>query len=604
MRQSILRRAALTVGTLIIAAAAPAHEPLHYRVTAANPANHFFQVELNVPPADGCPDFAYAVWTPGGYTLHPHAEDVLDVTCTAPDGGPLKVAKTDLNTWHVTCSPGGGYTARIRIHALADRTPYSAHLGAGLLFANGVSILPYLPADQDLPAELTIDPPPGWPLVCSLPATAPHTFHAGSWDELADAIFAAAPELTVRKVRAGAAELTLAFTARPAPGMDMDTIAEAHKNLVLAAGKTFGGIPFDRYLFLYKVGPKGSHGGLEHSFGTAMGIPASALKSTDAMLGEMGLPAHELVHAWNVKRARPAQLRPYDYAHVRQTDLLWVAEGWTSYYGPLLLTRSGVRTPEQLYATLTRRLRWHRRNPANRFLSLRQISLGSWLDWSVPFFSFRSYYVKGSLAGLQLDLLLRRASAGRHSLDDIMRALLADPQLRRNGYTEADLRFLAGKLAGRSMDGWFAAAVDRPGYIDLAPSLASVGLRLVPDEDHPLAGFTGIRLAPAGEGKRGAKIRWVEPSSPAEEAGLGEGDTLLAVKGRTGAADRLAGLLDRLETGKKAVLTVLRADRVLEVTVVPTAVEPLRMPVRIEEDPDATAEQVAARRAWLWSKGR
>jgi len=590
------------VGILLTALTASAQQPLRYTVRAPHPASHFFEVELTVPPADGCPDFAYSVWTPGGYTLHPHAENVLDVHVSAPDGEKLAVTKTDLSTWRVSCDAGQGYTARIRVHALASKTPYSAHLAANLLFANGVTILPYLPGHQDIPSTLTVDPPGDWPLVCSLPpADQAHTFRAANWDSLADASFAASPGLTTRTFQIKQTTFTVAFTERPADAVDLDRVVNAHRKLAEAAGKAFGGIPFDRYLFLYKVGPKGSRGGLEHSFSTAMGIPASALTTTDAFLDQMGLAAHEFVHAWNVKRARPRQLQPYDYTKVTRTDLLWVAEGWTSYYGPLLLARSGVRTPEKLYRTLSRRLSWHRRNPNNRFQSLRQISLDSWLSWSVPFFSFRTYYIKGSLTGLDLDLLIRASSRGTHNLDDIMQTLMRDPKLQHGGYTEADLVFLAGRFAGRPMNAWFDANVDRPGYLDLEPALASVGLRLVADADVPQpASCTGIRLAGEDKDHDGATIRWAEPGSPGEDAGIGEGDRLLAVNGRTGTAKQLTQSLAKLPVGVAATLTVRRGDQVLELKLTPTTVKPLRRPVKIEENPDATPEQVKARRAWLW----
>ncbi len=597
-----------TPPTLVLAAAVTlaigaigATEPLHYTVRAPEPASHFMEVELVVPQAYGCPDLAFSVWTPGGYSLHPHAADVLDLHASSSAGTPLPTAKTGLNTWHVSCTSAGGYTVRLRVHALAPRTPYSAHVDDHLLFANTVVVLPYLPAHQDAPATLEIDPPPGWHTICSLARLGEGAWTAPSWDALADAVLAAAPDLTTRSFTVGDTSFTVAFSSRPASDLHMDAVADAHRKLAEAAARTFGGLPFDRYLFFYKVGPKGSHGGLEHSFSTAMGISRSAVATTKAFRKALGLPAHEFVHAWNVKRARPHQLRPYDYAHAQPTGLLWVAEGWTSYYGPLLLARAGLRTHAQFYATLSDRLRYHRENPGNRFRSLVDFSRDSWLDSSIPFVSFRSYYVKGSLSGLDLDLRLREASGGRHTLDELMRTLLTDPRLVRRGYTMADLRSLASRLAGRSMDPWFERVVERPGYMDLRQSLATVGLRLVPDAARAAAAFTGLGLAKA-EDERGARVRWAEPGSPAEAAGLGEGDLLLAVDGVTGDRTTLEATLRKLKPGHTATLTIVRGDRVLELRLTPAPLDPLRVPVVIEENPDATPAQVAARAAWLWAE--
>lgn len=595
-----------TVSMFVLAAAATlaapvpaATTPLHYTVRSAEPASHFMEVELEVAAEYGCPDLAFSVWTPGGYSLHPHAADVLDLRATSSAGTSLPAAKTDLNTWHVACGRDGGYTVRFRVHALAPRTPYSAHVDDRLLFANAVTVLPYLPAHQDAPATLEIDPPAGWHTVCSLPRRGDGPWTAPSWDALADAVLAAAPDLRTRSFTVGHTTFTVAFSSRPAGDLDMDAVVGVHRKLAEAAAHTFGGLPFERYLFFYKVGPKGSHGGLEHSLSTAMGISRSAVATTKAFRKVLGLPAHEFVHAWNVKRARPQQLRPYDYAHSQPTDLLWVAEGWTSYYGPLLLARAGLRTHAQFYATLSDRLRYHRGNPGNRFRSLVDFSRDSWLDSSIPFVSFRSYYVKGSLSGLDLDLRLREASGGRHTLDELMRTLLTDPRLVRRGYTMADLRSLASRLAGRSMDPWFDRIVERPGYMDLQQPLATVGLRLVPDAARATAGFTGLRLRD-GKDQRGAEIRWTEPDSPADAAGLGEGDLLLAVDGVTGNRTMLEARLRQLKPGHTAILTIVRGDRVSEFRLTPVPMDPMRVPVIVEENPNATPAQVAARTAWLW----
>ncbi len=593
----------LSLALLAPATASLAQDPVVYRVSAPHPASHRMEVEVRVPAEYGCPDLAFSVWTPGGYVLRPKARNVITATFRAPDGSPLDTTKIDLHTWSVACGASRGYTASFLVRALAPRTPYTAHVDQELLFANAVEVLPYLPAYTDAPARLTVDAPEGWTLLCSLPpAGETRTFSAPDWDHLADAIFTAAPRMSVLRFDLDGTAFTVAYTRPLGEDVEAGEVVEAHRKLAVAARDTFGGLPFDRYLFLYKVGPRGARGGLEHAFGTAMGFDGTRLGSTQDVLDAMGLASHEFVHAWNVKRARPRGIRPYDYAHIQRTDLLWVAEGWTSYYGPLLLVRAGLDTPAEFLATLTRRLRWHRENPGNRFLSLAQFSADAWLEWPIPFVSFRTYYTKGSLTGLDLDLRIRAATGGERSLDDLMRALLSDPRLLHDGYTEADLRHLAARLAGRTMDRWFADTIHRPGYLDLETSLATVGLRLVPDTGEGARSFTGIGLRGTAREDGGVELRWVEPGSPAEAAGLGEGDVLLAVDGVTGGAADLRKALGALEPGGTAVLTLRRGRRILEVRITPTAPDPLRAPVRVEEDPGAGPERIQARRAWLWQR--
>ena len=601
MRRSHILAAAILA---LAAATALAGAPLRYRVDSPAPAAHLLRVRLAVPAEYGCPAMAMAIWTPGGYTVSDHAAKVVSARFTSPGGAELRFTKPALDRWRPVCQDSG-YTAELTLWVRSPRTPYSADVETGLLFANLVTVLPYLPDHTDAPAALRAVPPEGWTVVCSLPAEdEPATYAAADWDTLADGFLAAAPGLVSRTLTVKGTAMTVAFTRPPAEALDLARAVTAHGDLLRAAGETFGSIPFRRYLFLYKVGPDGTHGGLEHANGTAMGIPASRLESTKRFLDGMGLAAHELVHAWNVKRARPRELRPYDYAHVQRTPSLWVAEGWTSYYGPLLLVRSGLRTPEAFYRTLTGRLRYHRENPTNRFLSLEAVSLDSWLDWTAPYLTFRTYYVKGSLAALDLDLTIRQASGGRHTLDDLMRHLLDDPDLARTGYTPADLRFYAARLAGKPLDDWFEATVRRPGYLCLAPRLASVGLLVEPDPDREGAGWTGLALEDPPDGSRGAAIHWAEPDSPAAAAGLGAGDRLLAVAGRTGDREALAARLRKVRAGEPVTLTVLRGDRVLELRMTPAAFDPLRAPVRVVEDPDAPPEAVEARKRWLWQEKR
>lgn len=590
---------AAVLATVLCAAPADASPALAYRVSATHPASHILEVQLVVPPAYGCPDLALAAWTPGGYTIMHNAGRLLDLKVTAADGSTLPISHVDLDTWRVDCGGGAGYAARYRVWASAPSNPYSTDLEGNLLFANAVAVLAYLPEHMDAPAELEVVPPDGWPVVCSLPSATntPDRFRAADWNDLADASFAAAPGLTVVETRAGGTRVRLALTRKPDEGVDLAAVADAHRRLVEAGRATFGSLPFADYLFLYKVGPTGSRGGLEHAYCTAMGIPESALASTTALLDQIGLAGHEFVHAFNVKRARPKALRPYDYAHAQPTGLLFVAEGWTTYYETLLLVRAGVHTPEQAYAELTDRIDRMRANPGNRFKSLADFSYESWIKPAAPFFTFRTYYVKGSLSGLDLDLALRAASAGRHSLDDLMRTLLDDPRLAHEGYTLADLETIAGRLAGRPMAQWFQRNVLSPGYLDLAPGLATVGLTLTPAENPP-ASASGIALGDPATGP-GATVRWTEPSSPGEAAGLGAGDLLLAVAGRTGDRAALEGALAALPVGSPATLTVVRSGRVLELTLVPEAPDPQRLPVKVVEDPDASPTQLAARRAWL-----
>ncbi|MCP4897707.1 MAG: M61 family metallopeptidase [bacterium] len=577
---------------------ATTQQPMRYEVSSPNPASHLLHVRVTVPAEYGCPDLSFAAWTPGGYLINHHAGRVLDAHFSASDGHALPTSRRDLDTWHVNCNSTQGYSAEFRLYSVAAKNPYSAHIDDRLLFANLVTVLPHITSHRDAPAQLVIRPPDGWRAVCSLPPMADRslTYQAEDWDHLADAIFAAAPNLTVVPFSVEKAQLSIAFTEAPGAEVDLAEVARVHQALTRSASRTFAGLPFDRYLFLYKVGPSGSRGGLEHSEGTAMGCPGESIETTDGLLELMELAAHELVHAWNVKRARPRSLTPYDYTRTQLTELLWVAEGWTSYYAPLLLVRAGLTTREELYQALADRVNHQRANPTNRFRSLNDISRESWLRSTVPFFTFRTYYNKGAVSGMDLDLRLRDAGASE-GLDDLMRVLLSDPDLRHRGYTLADLKFHAGRLASQPLEDWFRDVAETPGYLDISESLMTMGLRIDVDQDRLSAGFTGISL---DDDTSDARIRWIEPDSPGARAGLGAGDTLLAIDGVPGSTDELEEMLRLLQPSVAARLQIRRRDRVMAVEIHPIQPPADRVPIRIVEVAQPTDEQRAARDAWLW----
>jgi len=585
---------------VLTASTATAQQALRYEIASAHPGSHLMEVRLEVPAEYGCPDVAFSTWTPGGYVENRHARRVVEARFASSVGEDLAATKTDLDTWRVSCDGSQGFRALFRIYVHSPKNPYSAHVGDRLLFANTVVVLPYLPGHQNAPARLTLSPPEGWSPVCSLPASAddPRAYIAPSWDVLADAVFAAAPDLRRLTPEVEGTDLEITFTEPPSEDVDLEEIADAHIRLAQAAAKTFGGLPFERYLFLYKVGPEGSRGGLEHAESTAMGIPRTSVESTEGVLEHMGLASHELVHAWNVKRARPRPLTPYDYRQAHLTELLWVAEGWTSYYGPLLLTRAGVRSPHELYETLAERINRHRANPGNRFMSLADFSRDTWLRWPVPFFTFRTYYIKGSLAALDLDLRIRISSDDRYNLDDLMQTLLEDAELRHRGYTRADLIFHANRLSGASMEAWFRRTIDTPGYAELEESLRHVGLRLEPDPDSAPISSSGLGFDNDDEGL-GLLVKWSEPDSPAARSNLGEGDRILAVDGHKGSVQEMRDALDQVTPGQPVQLTVERDHRVFEVTLVPARLDPRRIPIRVVEDLDAGLAKQRTREAWL-----
>jgi predicted metalloprotease with PDZ domain len=376
---------------------------------------------------------------------------------------------------------------------------------------------------------------------------------------------------------------------------DVQRIVEAH-------GAFWGGLPYQRYLFIVHLA-KG-RGGLEHADSTVLLLPRLGFGDRDGYEEALGLVSHEFFHLWNVKRLRPAALTPYRYDGEQYTRLLWWFEGVTSYYEQLALVRAGLLTAGRWLEALGRRFTSLLRTPGAAKLSLEESSLVAWVKLYRPdentANSAVSYYLKGELVALTLDLALRAAGA---SLDDLLRQLFARHQ--RGGLPEDGVERAVAELLGEPAARDFFDRLVR-GVTPLDPDLGQVGLRL---QHRPARGpdDRGGRPARAEEGTPGwlgadlasgprLAVASVREESPAWRAGLSVDDELVAEGGFR--LDR-AALGERLKErgpGGTLRLTLFRRDELLEVEV--TLAAPPADTAWLEPLADPSDAQRAAFRAW------
>jgi predicted metalloprotease with PDZ domain len=379
-----------------------------------------------------------------------------------------------------------------------------------------------------------------------------------------------------------------------------------------ALAALFGGLPFqDRYLFIVHLNDKG-RGGLEHRRSAALLVPRFAFVQKSAYEDFLLLAAHEYFHLWNVKRVRPAAFTPYDWTRENHTRLLWAMEGLTSTYEVLALRRSGLITPQRFLEIWGERLTGLQRTPGRLRTPLSQASYDAWIKHYRPDESTAnttvSYYLKGSVVGFLLDLELRQRSGGKRSLDDLVRLLFERhgraPGLPEDGVERAALELVPG------LEAWFDRALRSTEELDLDAALSGVGLRafLRPSagpEDKGGAEQGGKEAAPNGGGRawlgaqmkeRGGvlEVQSVADGSPAQRAGIGAGDEIVAMDGfRTDLKQRLG----RAAAGQQVRLTLFRMDELIEVRVQLTAVP--RDTVVLTPTPRTTEQQVRLRTSWL-----
>ena len=593
---------------------------MRYRVSMPDPHGHLFHVEVAVEDPGDVLVLALPVWTPGSYLVREFARHVEGLAAEDGSGRPLEFERLDKHRFRVATHGAAAAMIRYRVFAneLSVRT---CHLDGTHGFFNGAGLLLYVDARRSEPHLLEVVPPPGWKVATALApapggrdpleATAPAgsatarepvrwLFAASDYDELVDSpVEVGTHQLATFTVQGKAHGIALWGR-----GGDLERLARDARTIVEHFAGLMGGLPYARYLFLVHLNAA-ARGGLEHGSSSTLLVKRTGFFPRDAYLETLGLLAHEHFHVWNVKGLRPAALVPYDYAREQYTRLLWWFEGVTSYYEELALVRAGLAEPQRYLKHLGEELTALARLPGAEKMSLEEASLTAWVkfyrpDENTPN-SAVSYYQKGELVALALDLLLRRAG---DSLDDLLRTLYR--RHTEGGLPEDGVERALGEMVGaEKARAFFDRYVRGTGAVEL--DLAPVGVALkrrcaqgfddkggTPPRPEPGAqpGWLGATI---GSGPR-LTVSSVREDSPAWRAGLYAEDEIVAESRFR--VDR-AALWDRLcERGPKGSLelTVFRRDELVGVTIQLT--DPPEDTVWLEPASSPSPEQRAAFEAW------
>ena len=573
-----------------IDATAPATRELTVR--ARVPARGAEQIELFLP-----------TWTPGSYLLREYARHLSRVDAfDAETGRQLPCAKSTKNRFRVDArtlsSAAVELRYRVYAHELSVRT---ADLDGEHAFWTHACVLLW-PIDQpELPADISVAHAAGSSLACSLPIvreqTTPDghrctTLRARDLDDAIDAPVLVG-ELQRVEWRVDGVEhaIVLEGLAGIAPP---PSLAEDLGRITRAAADVFAGeIPYRHYLFQALFTDQG-HGGLEHRDSSTLLMSRIALTSERGYREFLGLAAHELFHAWNVKRMRPVEFWNYDYERENYTSLLWLMEGWTAYYDDLLVTRAGLASQRDYLAAMAKNVQAMLAAPGRKQLSLAESSFDAWIRLYRPDENLRNssqnYYGNGAVAAMCLDLLVRRQTGGERSLDDVLQHLYRTTFGEDRGYTAADAERSLTEVAGEGLVEELRRLVEQPLEPNLDELLVDVGVQLEQKgRDRP---FLGVAFRAAS-----STIASVTAGSAAFHAGLAPGDEVLALQGLRvtggtwqsiyGAVARVAEPLDVL-VARRGVVRTLQA-------VPTTGVGTVGLAIR----EDATPPQHEARARWL-----
>ena len=566
-------------------AQAPAPE-IAFTVAMSRPHTHLFDIEVAVKrgPTATVPaqeQLVMPVWTPGSYLVREFERHVQDFNATDAAGQPLKWEKVNKNTWRVATNGAREWRATYRVYAneLSVRT---SELNSGHAFWNNANLLMYLDGFLKSPSIVRVIAPDVWKVATGLPGVPGqrNTFRADNFDILYDSPFEASNfKSLLFNVKGVAHRIVIDGEGNYDPERmrrDVQKIVEAQVELM-------GEIPYRDYTFILHL-RQNTGGGLEHLNSTALGYPRFGFtvregdRATSAGPNASGRPepdyrsflslvSHEFFHLWNVKRIRPDALGPFDYTQENYTKLLWVAEGITDYYADVALRRAGLISEAEFLNAAARSFQGLQNTPGRLVQSAEESSFDSWIKYyrqdenSVN--SQVSYYDKGAILGLLLDLEIRRRSEGRKSLDDVMRYLYTDFFKKERNYTPADFQKTCELMAGSSLEEFFAKYVRGKEELDYNASLAAAGLRLDTGATTSAAGkpvekvFFGAELT-EDEGR--LMVERVHAGSPAYEQGLNMGDQIVAIDNMRATRDFFLARLAEKKPGDLINLTIFRFD--------------------------------------------
>ena len=495
---TLLASLALTAAGALHAQRAPRVAPLRiaYHVAMPDPAAHLYEIGVQIDGAVGATlPLQLPVWSPGRYAKMDFAKNVQDFRATDAAGNPLTWTKTDGSRWVVDSK--GARSVRITYRSFDNALSGTfSVLDTAHANWNGASLFMYVEGHKPDPVALTIAPPTGWHVINGDTRTADQlTYTFENYDRLIDSPTEVAPAFDVDSFRVdGKLYRTMVHHNGPLAQATRARFVADIEKLVRYENGVFSAPPLEQYTFMFNIGYAGGDG-MEHLYSTQI-IDRRPFAGNDtlAVLPGVGTAAHEYFHVWNVKRVRPAALGPFDYTREQYQPSLWVAEGWTQYYGQAALHRSGITGRDEFYRSMAGIVQANLTAPGRKEVSARMAS------FHAPFWdgavqqqptnggnTFFSYYTKGSGLALYLDLYLRAKSANQKSLDDVFNALKrrtwnapnASYYLQGRGYTEQDVEQAASEVAGEDMHPWFERYAGGTDDLDYEALVARAGLRLL-----------------------------------------------------------------------------------------------------------------------------
>jgi predicted metalloprotease with PDZ domain len=536
MKFARIGRSTLAISIALLTAAASQAEArdvapsVSYAVTIPQPHTHVFVVEMKVAGLAGeTLDVSMPVWTPGSYLVREYERHVIRFAATDESGHEMSWHKLDKNTWRIATAGSPGAVIEYEVYAREPGIRWSfVYEGGGHIL--GPSLFMHVVGATDEPTSATFALPQDWRVDGGIAPTGqnPFVISASSYHDLIDTPMLIGQFEDIEFEVEGIPHVIAILGPNNA---DLEELARDFAKIVEVCAEMFGGLPYERYAFVFTTLTGG--GGIEHANGTTIGLGGLDFQSDRGRRAVLGVTAHEFFHAWNVKRIQPPAFRPYDYEEENYTDALWFYEGFTSYYGDRILYRAGLIDSYDDPANLVAR---YRSTQGHYNQSAADASFNAWIhlyrsDESTE--NYRTdYYFKGRVIGNLLEIELANRTGGAKGVDDVLRLMWQRTRDENAAFDSEAIRDVCEEVAGSSFQDFFYKYVYGTDEIPFEEFFELAGFRLVIDEDatrqRNSTGFLGVATQDLNGRLR---IMTVVSGSPAWRDGLNYGDDILAIDG-------------------------------------------------------------------------
>ena len=582
-----------------VSVAMGATSPIEFNVSFKEPQAHYAEITMHIPDVHAdYVDVKMPVWAPGSYLIREFSKNVEGMVAMDGDNRPLKHHKISKNTWRIYTNKQQHIQVNYRVYAF-EVSVRTSFIDASHAFLSPTGIFMYVEEALNRPAVVHIEPHADWKSV----STGLEPVRGKIWSYSAanfDILFDSPIEVGNQDVFSFTAAGVLHEVAMYGGGnYDKERLKKDMATIVEQATAVYGENPNKRYVFIVHNYQSGG-GGLEHLNSTVLGASRFSYGTPSGYRSFLSLVAHEYFHLWNIKRLRPVALGPFDYDHENYTTDLWIGEGFTAYYDNLLVKRAGFNTEDGYLGALADDIDAVENRPGNQIQPLSEASFDAWIKYYRPnenaVNSQVSYYSKGALMALMIDLKILHANQGKKGLDDVMReAYQVFYKQADKGYSDQAFKELAERVGGVSLDDIYAL-VNNPGTPDYNAYLNWVGVSLENMNEGIETPDMGIKTTQS-DGK--LIVQQVLRDGEAWRAGINVKDELIAVNGY------------RIDTNGKELERVVQTGTIGQPITLTIARDGLMKEIKVklgnsqigkyELIPlgNATEEQLMLRKQWL-----